>query len=74
MRRLEHYITGAWTPAAGTGAVLADAVTGEPIFETGTAPDMGPVLDHARKVGGPALRAMTPHQRALMLKALGQKL
>ena len=74
MRRLEHYITGAWTPAAGTGAVLADAVTGEAIFETGAAPDMGPVLDHARKVGGPALRAMTPHQRALMLKALGQKL
>ena len=74
MRRLEHFISGAWTPANGAGSALHDAFTGEAVFETGTTPPMAPALDHARGVGGPALRAMTPHARALMLKALGQKL
>ena len=32
--------------------------------------DFAAMLDHARNVGGPALRAMTFHQRARMLKAL----
>ena len=32
------------------------------------------MLDHARKVGGPALRAMTFHARARMIKALAQAL
>jgi len=74
MRRLEHFITGAWTPATGAGSALTDAFTGDTIFETGDTPAMAPVLDYARKTGGPALRAMTPHARALMLKAIGQKL
>ena len=30
------------------------------------------MLDHARNVGGPALRKLTFHERARMLKALGQ--
>src|SRR5207302_9137455 len=36
--------------------------------------DMGVALDHARRVGGPALRALTFQQRAGMLKALAQHL
>ncbi|WP_136637506.1 phenylacetic acid degradation bifunctional protein PaaZ [Pseudooceanicola onchidii] len=74
MRRLEHFITGAWTPATGTGTPLHDAYSGDIIAETGDTPPMAPVLDYARTTGGPALRAMTPHARALMLKAIGQKL
>ena len=36
--------------------------------------DFGAMLAHGRRVGGPALRRMTFHQRALMLKAIGQAL
>ncbi len=58
---------------AGTGrpAVLAHAVTGEPFAEIdSTGLDFAAMLAHARTVGGPALRRLTFHQRALMLKAL----
>ena len=34
--------------------------------------DFGGMLNHARTVGGPALRKLTFHERAHMLKALGQ--
>ena len=71
MRRLEHFICGSWTPAPGAGSPLHDAMTGEAVFETGATPPTAAILDHARTVGGPALRAMTPHARALMLKAVG---
>ena len=74
MRRLEHFITGAWTPAEGAGSALHDAFTGDEVFETGSTPPMAPSVDYARQTGGPALRAMTPHARALMLKAIGQQL
>ena len=74
MRRLEHFITGAWTPAEGAGSALHDAFTGDEVFETGSTPPMAPAVDYARQTGGPALRAMTPHARALMLKAIGQQL
>ena len=47
------------------------AVTGEVIAETGSGGlDFRAMLDHARNVGGPALRAMTFHERAWMLKDL----
>ncbi len=36
--------------------------------------DFAAVLEHARAVGGPALRALTFHQRAAMLRALAKKL
>src|SRR6185437_6610107 len=43
------------------------------VAETGTTlRDFASMLAHARNVGGPALRAMTFHQRAKMLKALAE--
>ena len=55
----------------GDRLALLNASTSEPVAEIGTAPiDMIPVLDHARSVGGPALRELTFHERALMLKQL----
>ncbi|MCS5677169.1 MAG: aldehyde dehydrogenase family protein, partial [Acidimicrobiales bacterium] len=36
--------------------------------------DFSAVVGHARHVGGPALRALTFHERAALLKALGQHL
>jgi oxepin-CoA hydrolase / 3-oxo-5,6-dehydrosuberyl-CoA semialdehyde dehydrogenase len=75
MRALESYVEGAWHRAPDTGTVVASAVTGEPIAQISSEGiDFGGVLAHARTVGGPALRRLTFHQRAGMLKALGQYL
>ena len=50
---------------------MHSAVTGEVIAETGSGGlDFKAMLDHARSVGGPALRRMTFHERAWMLKDL----
>jgi oxepin-CoA hydrolase / 3-oxo-5,6-dehydrosuberyl-CoA semialdehyde dehydrogenase len=75
MNRLRNYVMGQWVEGAGPGTVLYHAVTGEPVAETGTAGiDFGAMLAYGRTVGGPTLRAMTFHQRALMLKAMAQYL
>ena len=65
------YVAGRWREPAGDLVALLDAATSEPVAEIGTAPiDMVPVIDHARSVGGPALRELTFHERALALKQL----
>ena len=65
------YVAGGWRYPAGDRTALLDATTGRPVAEIGTDPiDLAPVIDHARSVGGPALRELTFHQRALALKAL----
>ncbi|MBY0297147.1 MAG: phenylacetic acid degradation bifunctional protein PaaZ [Methylobacterium sp.] len=73
--RLESYVQGRWA-APGTDLVLVrSAVTGEPVAEVASGGlAMDEVLDHARRVGGPALRRLTFHDRAAMLKALAQYL
>ncbi|WP_319413688.1 phenylacetic acid degradation bifunctional protein PaaZ [uncultured Cohaesibacter sp.] len=74
-RRLESYIVGAWRAGEGEGEPVANAATGKLHALIGTEGlDFRAALEWGRAVGGPALRAMTIHQRALMLKALGLKL
>lgn len=68
---LMNYAADAWTAGTGTPAQLRSAVTGEVVAQTGSdGLDFAAMLTHARSVGGPALRAMTFHARARMLKAL----
>ena len=71
IQQISSFAAGAWV-APGAGARnIASAVTGEVIASAGNnALDVQGMLDHARNVGGPALRKMTFHQRAKMLKAL----
>ena len=72
---LESYVAGRWFAAADDGAPLADAVTGETVARiSSTGLDVPAMLDHARTVGGPALRELTFHQRAGLLKQLALKL
>ncbi|WP_031465865.1 phenylacetic acid degradation bifunctional protein PaaZ [Sciscionella sediminilitoris] len=68
------YVRGGWhVPADGTP--VRDAATGEEVARISSAGiDMGAVLDYGRRVGGPALRELTFHQRAALLKALGSHL
>ena len=69
--KLLNYAQDRWYGATGGLAPVESAVTGEIVAETGSGGlDFQAMLDHARRTGGPALRAMTFHQRAWMLKDL----
>ena len=69
--QISSFAAGEWI-APGAGArPIASAITGDTIAEAGNRGlDVQSMLDHAREVGGPALRRMTFHDRARMLKAL----
>ena len=71
MRQVHSFAAGAWI-APGAGArPIASAITGNVIAEAGNDTlDVQAMRGFARDVGGPALRAMTFHDRARMLKAL----
>ncbi|MPM02837.1 Bifunctional protein PaaZ [bioreactor metagenome] len=71
-RRLESYVCGSWTPGTGEGQLLCDAATGDPVARIDSSGiDFAAVLEHGRRAAGPRLRAMSFHDRAGMLKALG---
>lgn len=71
-RRLESLIGGRWIRGDREGQPLLDAATGELVAHIdATGLDMAHALDWGRRTGGPALRAMSFHKRAAMLKALG---
>ncbi|MCB8836384.1 phenylacetic acid degradation bifunctional protein PaaZ [Aurantimonas sp. VKM B-3413] len=73
--RLKSFLAGRWQEGDGDGTVVLDAATGHPVAELNAAGiDMAEALAYGRDVGGPALRAMRIHERALMMKALGLKL
>jgi oxepin-CoA hydrolase/3-oxo-5,6-dehydrosuberyl-CoA semialdehyde dehydrogenase len=68
---VDSYAAGRWIAPSGRTTALLNASTAEPVAVIGTDPiDLVPVLDHARSVGGPALRALPFHERAIRLKQL----
>jgi acyl-CoA reductase-like NAD-dependent aldehyde dehydrogenase len=72
---LASYARGEWIEGRGRTTALLHAVTGEPIAEASSEGlDFAGMLDYGRRVGGPALRRMTFHERALMLKRMAQHL
>ncbi|HXV31549.1 MAG TPA: phenylacetic acid degradation bifunctional protein PaaZ, partial [Sinorhizobium sp.] len=74
-RRLESYIGGVWTRGAKEGVPLLDASTGTPVaLIDSTGIDFAAALAYGRDKAGPALRRMSFHERAAMLKALAQAL
>ena len=69
--KLKNYACGQWVEGSGKGTPLFNAITGEEVAIAGSEGlDFKAMLDYARTVGGPALRKMTFHERALMLKRL----
>jgi oxepin-CoA hydrolase/3-oxo-5,6-dehydrosuberyl-CoA semialdehyde dehydrogenase len=75
MPLLRSYVNGSWFTAADEGVPLADAVTGEEVARASSAGvDFAAALDYGRRIGGPALRELTFHQRAALLKAAGSML
>ncbi|MGD9917831.1 MAG: phenylacetic acid degradation bifunctional protein PaaZ [Paenirhodobacter sp.] len=74
-RRLESHVCGRWIPGEKPGQPLLDAATGETVaLIDSSGIDFAAALAYGRETGGPALRRMTFHERAAMLKALGQAL
>ncbi|MBS1779548.1 MAG: phenylacetic acid degradation bifunctional protein PaaZ [Bacteroidetes bacterium] len=73
--QLKNYAEGKWVTSKSEGDALYNAVTGDVIFTASSEGlDFGAMMDYARKVGGPALRKLTFHQRGRMLKALAMHL
>jgi oxepin-CoA hydrolase / 3-oxo-5,6-dehydrosuberyl-CoA semialdehyde dehydrogenase len=69
--QLLNYERDRWTAGDGR-AEISSAIDGAPVAVTGSGGlDFGGMLEHARTVGGPALRRLTFHERARMLKAIG---
>ncbi len=70
------FALGKWIhPTQDAARPIESAVTGEIIARAGSgALDYQSMLDHARNVGGPALRKMTFHDRARILKAVATHL
>ncbi|MEZ0466008.1 phenylacetic acid degradation bifunctional protein PaaZ [Phaeobacter sp. SYSU ZJ3003] len=72
---ISSYAAGDWVKPGAGARNIASAVTGATIASAGNDDlDVQAMLDHARKVGGPALRKLTFHDRARMLKALATEL
>lgn len=74
VKTLQSYANGMWFEGDAPRPIES-AVTGDILFEGGS-DGLGfeEMAHHARRIGGPSLRAMTFHQRAHMLKALAQYL
>jgi oxepin-CoA hydrolase/3-oxo-5,6-dehydrosuberyl-CoA semialdehyde dehydrogenase len=75
MALLRSYVGGSWVAPASEGKPVFDAVTGDEVARLSSEGiDMAAALAYGRSVGGPALRELTFHQRAALLKALGSML
>ena len=69
---LLNYSFDQWVPGEGPLAEISSAIDGSPVALTGSGGlDFGGMLRHAREVGGPALRRLTFHERARIIKGLG---
>jgi oxepin-CoA hydrolase/3-oxo-5,6-dehydrosuberyl-CoA semialdehyde dehydrogenase len=69
---LESWVGGRWRTPDDEGLALRDATTGQQVARLSTAPvPAAEALAFARSTGGPALRELSFHERATVLKALG---
>jgi oxepin-CoA hydrolase / 3-oxo-5,6-dehydrosuberyl-CoA semialdehyde dehydrogenase len=73
MSVLQSFAENRWQTATTDLAPVFSALTGAHIADvSSTGLNFGAMADYARRVGGPALRKLTFHDRANMLKALAQ--
>ena len=69
---LESYAQGRWFAASDEGTPLLSAIDGTEVARISSSGlDVAGMIDYARTVGGPALAALTFHERAGILKQLG---
>jgi oxepin-CoA hydrolase/3-oxo-5,6-dehydrosuberyl-CoA semialdehyde dehydrogenase len=72
MAALRSYVQDRWVSPTEDGVPVRDAVTGAEIARVSSAGvDFAAALDHGRGTGGAALRELTFHERAALLKNVG---
>ena len=72
-RTLESYVGGKWVRGSGKGQTLLNAATGAQVARIDSSGvDFAAALAFGRESVGPKLRKLSFHERAAMLKALGQ--
>ncbi len=72
---LRSYLSGHWVEGTGPEQVLRDAGTGEPVATLRSGGhDLGAALGFGRRVGGPALRALSFRARADLVSTLARAL
>ena len=76
MITLQSHLSGRWAEGSSDSLqVLLNPATEEPLARAGSGGlDLAAALDHARRVGGPALRRLTFAERGTMLKAMSDVL
>ena len=71
MRDIQSFAAGQWINPGAGARNIASAITGDVIAQAGNdALQVQTMLAYARDIGGPALRKLTFHDRARMLKAV----
>ncbi|MEM1234298.1 MAG: phenylacetic acid degradation bifunctional protein PaaZ [Pseudomonadota bacterium] len=70
IQKVESFVAGQWLGPDSAARPIYSAIDGTQIAEAGASLDTDAMLEYARDVGGPHLRALTFHDRAKMLKAL----
>ncbi|MEP6343734.1 MAG: phenylacetic acid degradation bifunctional protein PaaZ [Maricaulaceae bacterium] len=71
VQTLENFVSQKWVKGQAGLVNIKSAVTGETVAQTSSnGLNFKDMADYARTVGGPALRAMTIHERAYMVKDL----
>lgn len=75
IQQIKSFAAGQWVAPDDSARDIHNAITGDIMARAGNARlNVDAMLDHARSIGGPNLRAMTFHQRAKMIKALAMHL
>ncbi len=73
--KIKSFAEGKWFEGNGKATEVFNAVNGEKVGEVSSRGlDFRAMLQYARNVGGPHLRKMTIHERALMLKEMAKYL
>jgi oxepin-CoA hydrolase/3-oxo-5,6-dehydrosuberyl-CoA semialdehyde dehydrogenase len=73
MKTLRSYLSGRWSEGSGAPQTLVNPATEEPLAQVSSdGLDLAAALDHARRQGGPALRALSFAARGALLKDMAK--
>jgi oxepin-CoA hydrolase/3-oxo-5,6-dehydrosuberyl-CoA semialdehyde dehydrogenase len=75
MQALASYVCGRWIEGSGTPQALLNPATEEPLAGASSEGiDLAAALEHARNIGGPALRALSFAERGAILQGIADAL
>src|SRR6266568_8632445 len=73
MKTLRSYLGDRWVEGSGPRQTLVNPATEEPLAQASSdGLDLAAALDHARRKGGPALRALSFAERGILLKEMAK--